>query len=184
MSSRRRPSQPTRRPGPQPRAAAGAAPAEERRSRAEEQDSGRGGLYGSDTSGGPRAAVAELIGTFILVFAGIAVASAALIDRPTAGAPYDSLAVALAFGLALAALVAALGHVSGAHLNPAVTVALAATGKFPWRLVPTYAGTQLLGAVLAALATWLVLGGDARSEANLAATYPAGAAGVGQAPRG
>ncbi len=92
MSSRRWPSQPTRRPGPQPRVAAGAAPAEERRSRAEEQDSGRGGLYGSDTSGGPRAAVAELIGTFILVFAGIAVASAALIDRPTAGAPYDSLA--------------------------------------------------------------------------------------------
>lgn len=112
---------------------------------------------------------------------GIAVASAALIDRPTAGAPYDSLAVALAFGLALAALVAALGHISGAHLNPAVTVALAATGKFPWRLVPTYAGAQLLGAMLAAFATWVVLGGDARSDAKLAATYPAEAASVGQA---
>ena len=89
--------------------------------------------------------------------------------------------MALAFGLALAALVAALGHVSGAHLNPAVTVALAATGKFPWRLVPTYAGAQLLGAVLAAFATWAVLGGDARSDAKLAATYPAKAASVGQA---
>ena len=76
---------------------------------------------------------------------------------------------------------AALGHVSGAHLNPAVTVALAATGKFPWRLLPGYAGAQLLGAVFAALATWLVLGGDARSDAKLAATYPASAAGVGQA---
>jgi len=60
-----------------------------------------------------RAAVAELVGTFILVFTGIAVAVAALLDRPTAGGAYDSLAIALAFGLALAAVVAAIGHVSG-----------------------------------------------------------------------
>ena len=66
MSSRRRPSQPTRRPGPQSRAAA-----ERRGPRSAVPDprsgAGGGGLYGSDTSGGPRAAVAELIGTFILV---------------------------------------------------------------------------------------------------------------------
>jgi hypothetical protein len=64
------------------------------------------------------AALAELVGTFILVFGGTAVAVGAILSRPTAGAAYDSLAVALAFGLALAAVVAAIGHVSGAHVNP------------------------------------------------------------------
>lgn len=140
------------------------------------------GLYGSEIGTSvTRPATAELIGTFILVFAGIAVATAALLERATAGAPYDSLSVALAFGGTLAALVAALGHISGAHLNPAVTVALAATGKFPWRFVPAYVVAQLGGAILAALATWLVLGGAARDKALLAATYPAKAAGSGQA---
>jgi MIP family channel proteins len=98
----------------------------------------------------------------------------AILSRPTAGPAYDSLAVALAFGLALAAVVAAVGHVSGAHVNPAVTLGMAATGKFPWQYTPHYIGAQLVGAVLAALATWITFGGaGARSEAKLAATYPA-----------
>lgn len=131
------------------------------------------GLYGSDTGGTvARAGVAELVGTFILVFTGISVAIAALLDRAIAGGNFDSLAVVLAFGLTLAALVAALGHVSGAHFNPAVTVSLAATGKFPARLVGPYVGAQLLGAVLAALAAWAVFGDAARDEVRLAATYP------------
>jgi MIP family channel proteins len=84
------------------------------------------------------------------------------------------LAVALAFGLALAAVVAAVCHVSGAHVNPAVTLGMAATGKFPWNYAPHYIGAQLVGAVLAALATWVTFGGaGARGEAKLAATYPA-----------
>jgi MIP family channel proteins len=142
----------------------------------EQEQQGGGGLYGSqiDASHLVGAAIAELVGTFILVFGGTAVAVAAILSRPTAGPAYDSLAVALAFGLALAAVVAAIGHVSGAHVNPAVTLGMAAAGKFPWNYTPIYIAAQLVGAVLAALATWLTFGGaGARSEAKLAATYPA-----------
>jgi MIP family channel proteins len=139
-----------------------------------EEERGGDGLYGSSTSDPILgAALAELVGTFILVFGGTAVAVGAILGRPTAGAAYDSLAVALAFGLALAAVVAAVGHVSGAHVNPAVTLGMAATGKFPWKSVPAYLGAQLVGAVLGALGTWLAFGGPGRDEAKLAATYPA-----------
>jgi MIP family channel proteins len=132
------------------------------------------GLFGS-SSDSPvlGSALAELVGTFILVFGGTAVATAAILSRPTAGGAYDSLAVALAFGLALAAVVAAIGHVSGGHVNPAVTLGMAATGKFPWKSVPVYLGAQLVGAILGALGTWLAFGGPGRTEAKLAATYPA-----------
>ncbi len=135
--------------------------------------SGSYGLYGSRTSGSvARAAIAELVGTFILVFAGTAVAVAAILGRITAGGGYDSLAIALAFGLALAALVGALGHVSGAHFNPAVTIALTATGKFPSKWAGPYVVAQLVGALLGAAATWVSYGGPARTAANLAATTP------------
>jgi MIP family channel proteins len=142
----------------------------------QDEESGSGGLYGSqiDASHLVGAAIAELVGTFILVFGGTAVAVAAILSLPTAGGAYGSLAIALAFGLALAIVVASIGHVSGAHVNPAVTLGMAATGKFPWNYVPHYVVAQLVGAVLAALATWLTFGGaGARSEASLAATYPA-----------
>src|SRR5215216_6693494 len=140
-----------------------------------EERSGGGGLYGSqiDTSHLVGAAIAEVVGTFILVFGGTAVAVGAILSRPTAGGAYGSLAVALAFGLALAAVVAAIGHVSGAHVNPAVTLGLASTGQFPWKSVPYYIGAQLVGAVLGAVGTWIAFGGPGRTEAKLAATYPA-----------
>ena len=132
------------------------------------------GAYGSSTSDPILpAALAELVGTFILVFGGTAVAVGAILSLPTAGGAYGSLAVALAFGLALAAVVAAIGHVSGAHVNPAVTLGLAAIGQFPWKSVPFYLGAQLVGAVLGAVGTWIAFGGPGRSEAKLAATYPA-----------
>ena len=132
------------------------------------------GLYGSSTSDPILpAALAELVGTFILVFGGTAVAVGAILSRPTAGQAYDSLAIALAFGLALAAVVAAIGHVSGAHVNPAVTLGLASIGQFPWKSVPYYLGAQLVGAVLGAVGTWIAFGGPGRNEAKLAATYPA-----------
>lgn len=132
------------------------------------------GLYGSsiDSSNVVGAAVAELIGTFILIFTGCAVAVAAILQRPTAGPVYDSLAVALAFGIALVVIVAATGHVSGAHVNPAVTLSLAVTNKFSWQYVPIYIGAQLLGAVLGAIAVWITFGEGAREVASLAATFP------------
>jgi MIP family channel proteins len=140
------------------------------------------GAYGSSTSDPILpAALAELVGTFILVFGGTAVAVGAILSRPTAGGAYDSLAIALAFGLALAAVVAAIGHVSGAHVNPAVTLGLAAIGQFPWKSVPFYLGAQLVGAVLGAVGTWIAFGGPGRTEANLAATYPAQGVGDFQA---
>lgn len=83
-----------------------------------------------------RAGLAEAIGAFFLTFTGTATVAAAALGKNTAGAPPNSLAIALAFGLVLAALVGALGQVSGAHLNAAVTLGLAVTKKFPWRYVP------------------------------------------------
>ncbi len=141
-----------------------------RRSSRERSGSGSGtGLYGSDVgSNMSRAAVAEVVGTAILVYAGTTVAVLATLGDPVIGTAFDSLAVPLAFGLALVALVAALGHVSGAHLNPAVTLGLAATKKFPWNHVPVYLGAQLVGAILGSIATWITVGAGARSQAALA----------------
>lgn len=115
---------------------------------------------------------AEAVGTFILVFAGTAIAVAASLGRPIAGAPLDSLAVGLTFALALTAIVAAFGHTSGAHVNPAVTLGLAVMGKFPWAWVPVYWISQLVGAILASLAVWLTFGDAARGKPALGATMP------------
>ncbi len=119
-----------------------------------------------------RAGTAEAVGTFFLIYTGTATAAAGALGKATAGSPPDSLAVALAFGLVLVALVGALGQVSGAHLNGAVTIGLAAAGKFPWRYVPTYLLSQLVGAIAGAGGTWLTFGSVARDQANLGATVP------------
>lgn len=142
----------------------------------------RSGLYGSSIGANmAAAAVAETIGTFVLVYGGTAVAVAALLQRPVAGPVYDSLATPLAFGLALLVVAAAIGHVSGGHVNPAVTLGLAATGRFPWRYVPAYLVAQVVGAVLGALATWATFGSPGRDEGNLAATIPGAGVGAAQA---
>lgn len=144
---------------------------------AEEEDGGgsaEAGLFGSEIGANmPRAAAAELTGTFVLVFTGTAVAVAAGLGRPIAGAAYNSLAVALAFGFALLIVASALGHVSGAHVNPAVTIGLAAGRRFPWRYVPVYVVAQLVGGAVGALGTWVAFGEPGRSVAHLGATYPA-----------
>jgi MIP family channel proteins len=139
-----------------------------------DEGDGDSGLFGSQMGADvPRAAAAELVGTFMLVFTGTAVAVAGALSRPTVGEAYDSLAVALAFGVALLIVASALGHISGAHVNPAVTIGLAAGRRFPWRIVPVYVAAQIVGGCLGALATWALLGQEARTKAHLAATFPA-----------
>lgn len=128
-----------------------------------------------------RAGLAEMIGAFFLIYTGTATAVAATLGQATGGSPPDSLAIALAFGFVLAAMVGALGHISGAHLNPAVTLGLAVIGKFAWRSVPTYVVFQLLGAVLGAGATWVTFGADARTQAHLGAPAPADGVSDGRA---
>src|SRR6186997_2425680 len=105
---------------------------------------------------------AEFFGTAFLVFVGVGAVPATLIvngDAPFTMA--DLGVISLAFGTIVVATVYALGHVSGNHINPAVTLGLAVTGKFPWREVPGYLGAQLVGATLGALAIVGVLGSKA-----------------------
>src|SRR5439155_261290 len=73
----------------------------------------------------------------------------------------DLLGISFAFGFIITALVYAIGKVSGCHINPAVTFALAATKRFPWREVPTYWAAQYVGAIIGAFAIWGVFGQNA-----------------------
>jgi len=126
------------------------------------------------------AVTAEAVGTFVLVLAITSAAVAASLGRQVAGAPYGSLAVAAAGGLALAALAPSLGHISGAHLNPAVTLGLAVNGRFPWGYAPAYLAAQFAGAVGGAAVTWVLYGQQARTMASLGATYPAAGVSAGR----
>ena len=99
---------------------------------------------------------AELIGTFWLTFGGCgsAVLAAAF---PEVG--IGLLGVSLAFGLTVLTMAYAIGHVSGCHLNPAVTVGLAAGGRFPASQILPYVVAQVLGAILGALVLYLIASG-------------------------
>jgi aquaporin Z len=96
----------------------------------------------------------ELLGTFFLVLVG---AGGAVVNAQSDGAISRAAAVT-APGLMVMAIILFMGAVSGAHLNPAVSIAFAARGDFPWRRVPGYVVVQLLGATLACLFLWAVLG--------------------------
>ena len=104
--------------------------------------------------------VAEAIGTALLVFVG-AGSVPAMILLTSEASPFSGAEVgmvALAFGLLVTAMIYTVGKVSGCHINPAVTFALAATKRFPWREVPAYWSAQVVGAILGALAIWASFG--------------------------
>lgn len=104
--------------------------------------------------------VAEAIGTSLLVFVG-AGSVPAMILLTSEASPFSGAEVgmvALAFGLIVTAMIYTVGKVSGCHINPAVTFALALTKRFPWREVPAYWSAQIVGGVLGALAIWASFG--------------------------
>ncbi|MFT4288833.1 MIP/aquaporin family protein [Nocardioides sp.] len=105
---------------------------------------------------GSQAIAAEAIGTFILVLLGC---GAALATGAAGGTAPDTVATGLSFGIAVVIGAYAFGRISGGHFNPAVTVGVAASGRFAWRNVPVYVGAQVVGAILAAAALWVVLQG-------------------------
>jgi aquaporin Z len=96
----------------------------------------------------------ELLGTFFLVL--VAVGGGMVNARFGQAVPYGARVVAPA--LMVTAIILFMGTVSGAHLNPAVSVAFAARGDFPWKRVPAYVITQFLGAILATLLLWALIG--------------------------
>ena len=112
-----------------------------------------------------RSAAAEFIGTFSLV----AVGCGAIAVESQTGSLTD-VGVAISFGLVVMVMIAATGHISGAHLNPAVTLAFSATRHFPLKLAPIYIFAQCLGACLAAFLLRMIFG----SQANLGVTLPSG----------
>jgi len=103
-----------------------------------------------------RRVIAEMFGTFWLVFGGCGSAVLAA-GFPKVG--IGLLGVSLAFGLTVLTMAYALGHVSGCHLNPAVSFGLVVSGRFPARELPAYVGAQLIGAALASTVLYLVASG-------------------------
>src|SRR6201984_3614505 len=100
---------------------------------------------------------AEFIGTALLVYVGAGSVPACLLleggsKAPCSGA--DLGMISFAFGLIVVAMVYTVGKVSGCHINPAVTFALALTKRLPWREVPLYWSSQLVGATAGAFAIW------------------------------
>ena len=92
-----------------------------------------------------RKVAAEFIGTFGLVFAGCG----AIISDAASNGSVTHVGISICFGLAVCMMVYATGHISGAHFNPAVTIAFAASKRFPWREVPAYILSQSAAAIAA-----------------------------------
>ncbi|GAB2553380.1 MIP/aquaporin family protein [Nocardia heshunensis] len=129
----------------------------------------------------PQKLAAEVLGTAFLVFIGVGSVPATLIVNGSAPFTMADLGmISLAFATVVVATVYAFGHVSGNHINPAVTLALAVTRQFPWRAVPAYLAAQLLGAVIGAFAIVGVLGRRASDVGLGVAAYGQGV-GSGQA---
>jgi aquaporin NIP len=115
-----------------------------------------------------RSLLAEAIGTFALVFAGC---GAIMVDARTHALGH--VGVAISFGLVIMVMIYAVGHISGAHFNPAVTLAFAIGRHFPTARAPLYWAAQFAGATAAAL----VLRGSLGEVAHVGATLPSGSDG-------
>jgi aquaporin Z len=113
-----------------------------------------------------RKLAAECVGTFALVFAG----TGAIVINDVTGGTVSHIGVALTFGLIVLAMIYALGDVSGAHLNPAVTLGFFAARRFPGRSVLHYVGSQCAGALLASLSLRMMF----PAHRTLGATIPRG----------
>ena len=101
-----------------------------------------------------QAFAAELIGTCILVVLGDGVVANVVLAR-TKGNGSGWIVITTGWGLAVAIAVYSVGRISGAHINPAVTVGLASIGQFPWANVGPYLAAQMLGAFLGAVVVWV-----------------------------
>ncbi|KAL6619582.1 hypothetical protein ACP70R_034721 [Stipagrostis hirtigluma subsp. patula] len=111
--------------------------------------------------------IAEIVGTYFLIFAGCAAVAVNLRTGGTVTFP----GVCITWGLAVMVMVYSVGHISGAHLNPAVSVAFATCGRFPWKQVPAYAAAQVVGSTAASLTLRLVFGS---AREHFVGTVPAG----------
>ena len=112
--------------------------------------------------------LAEFLGTFFLVFAG----TGAIVINQATGGVIGHMGIALTFGMVVLAMIHTFGDISGAHLNPAVTLGFATARRFPWKDVPAYIGAQLAGAFAASGLLKLLF----PAPGALGATLPAGGA--------
>ncbi len=106
---------------------------------------------------------AEFLGTFWLVFGGC---GSAVIAAGFPDTGIGLLGVSFAFGLSVLTMAYAVGHVSGGHFNPAVTVGLAMAKRFAWKDAPAYIGTQVAAAIVAAFVLWVIASGQAGFDAS------------------
>ena len=109
---------------------------------------------------------AEFLGTFMLVFVG----TGAMIVNDVTGGAISNAGIALAFGLTIMAMIYIFGNISGAHINPAVTIGFWVAGRFPLRLVPAYIVSQCAGALIASFLLRIIF----PHHATLGTTIPAG----------
>src|SRR5581483_6977821 len=113
--------------------------------------------------------LAEALGTFCLVFAG----TGAIVVNQISNGQVTHMGVSLVFGLIVLAMIYAVGHISGAHMNPAVTLGFYCAGRHPLADVAPYTASQLAGASFASWALKTIFMG--REVGNLGATLPTGA---------
>ncbi|GFP24939.1 MAG: Glycerol uptake facilitator protein [Firmicutes bacterium] len=98
--------------------------------------------------------VGEIVGTMLLILFGDAIVANVLLNK-SKGQNSGWIVITTGWGLAVAMAVYAVGRISGAHINPAVTIGLASIGKFPWADVPLYIVGQFIGAFIGATLVWL-----------------------------